>query len=148
MEDVKKNGEMLSAVKWYFELKNLSLRNALAFRCPLSVENQRDLRLYYSQYFAGLLSATELLLEKEHSRCKEFKETLHEKLVFEGHPDGEANYIYLRELRNSIIHRGLDITATAHVDQNIPMIISPISDYQSRRYSIVYSLRPLLDRGD
>lgn len=125
MEDAIKNGEMLSTVKWYFELKNLSLRKAMTFRCPLSVEGHRDLRLYYSQYFAGLLSATELLLEKEYPRAKEFKKTLHEKLIFEGYPDGETNYSYLRELRNSIIHRGADVTSAAHVVQDIPMMISP-----------------------
>jgi hypothetical protein len=125
MEEIIRTSEMLSAVKWYFELKNISLRNALALRCPLSVENQKDLRQYYSQYFAGLLSATELFLEKEYPNNLSFKCLLHEQLVFEGHTDGEKNYSYLRELRNSIIHRGLDISSAAHIKDDFPVLIAP-----------------------
>lgn len=125
MEDIIRTSEMLSAVKWYFELKNLSLRNALALRCPLSVENQKDLRQYYSQYFAGLLSATELFLEKEYPNSTRFRDLLYKKLSFENFPDGEKNYSYLRELRNSIIHRGLDISSAAHIKDDFPLIISP-----------------------
>lgn len=125
MEDIIRNSEMLSAVKWYFELKNISLRNALALRCPLSVDSQKDLRQYYSQYFAGLLSATELFLEKEYPNNISFRALLFKKLSFENFPDGEKNYSYLRELRNSIIHRGLDISSAAHIKNDFPLIISP-----------------------
>ena len=125
MEDIIRTSEMLSAVKWYFELKNLSLRNALALRCPLSVESQKDLRQYYSQYFAGLLSATELFLEKEYPNNTRFRDLLYKKLSFENFPDGKKNYSYLRELRNSIIHRGLDISSAAHIKDDFPLIISP-----------------------
>lgn len=125
MEDIIRTSEMLSAIKWYFELKNLSLRNALALRCPLSIDNQKDLRQYYSQYFAGLLSATELFLEKEYSNNIQFRDLLYEKLSFQNFPDGEKNYSYLRELRNSIIHRGLDISSAAHINNDFPLIISP-----------------------
>lgn len=125
MEDIIRTSEMLSAVKWYFELKNLSLRNALVLRCPLSVDNQKDLRQFYSQYFAGLLSATELFLEKEYPNNTSFRNLLYKKLSFENFPDGEKNYSYLRELRNSIIHRGLDISSAAHIKDDFPLIISP-----------------------
>lgn len=125
MEEIIRTSEMLSAVKWYFELKNLSLRNALALRCPLSVDNQKDLRQYYSQYFAGLLSATELFLEKDYPSSSSFRNLLYKKLSFENFPNGEKNYAYLRELRNSIIHRGLDISSTAHIKDDFPLIISP-----------------------
>ncbi|MEH6387961.1 hypothetical protein [Pseudomonas profundi] len=125
MEDIIRTSEMLSAVKWYFELKNLSLRNALALRCPLSIDNQKDLRQYYSQYFAGLLSATELFLEKEYPNNAGFRDLLYKKLSFENFPDGEKNHSYLRELRNSIIHRGLDISSAAHIKDDFPLIISP-----------------------
>lgn len=125
MEDIIRTSEMFSAVKWYFELKNLSLRNALALRCPLSVDNQKDLRQYYSQYFAGLLSATELFLEREYPNNTSFRDLLYKKLSFGNFPDGEKNYSYLRELRNSIIHRGLDISSAAHIKDDFPLIISP-----------------------
>ncbi|TCL63320.1 hypothetical protein EDC14_102138 [Hydrogenispora ethanolica] len=129
--------EMLSAVKWYFELKNLSLKNALALRCPLSVENQSDLRQYYSQYFAGLLSATELFREQDYPYNLPFNITLKQKLSFEGFPDGEYNYSYLRELRNSIIHRGLNISSAVHIKDNFPLLISP-SPVKSRSGKTLY----------
>ena len=125
VEEITRISETLSAVKWYFELKNLSLRNALLLRCPLSVEMQKDLRQYYSQYFSGLLSATELLLEKEYENHIAFKKTLEAGFVFDGFPDGEKNYSYLREFRNSVIHRGLDISSAAHIQDNFPQLISP-----------------------
>ncbi|MFP8966126.1 hypothetical protein ACKC9G_06085 [Pokkaliibacter sp. CJK22405] len=125
MEDIIRTSEMLSAVKWYFELKNLSLRNAITLRYPLSVENKKNLRQYYSQYFAGLLSATELFLESNYPNNTHFRDLLYKNLSFENFPDGKNNYNYLRELRNSIIHRGLDISSAADINNDFPLIISP-----------------------
>lgn len=130
MEEIIKAYEKLSAVQWYFEIKNLSLRNALNLRLPLSEESRKDLRNYYSQYFSSLLSATELFLESEYSERLSFEKSLYEKLVFGEHSDGEKNYSYLRELRNGIIHRGLDITSASHFEGNFPKIVatSPVTN--------------------
>ncbi len=138
MKEIIRTSEMLSAVKWYFELKNISLRNALSLRCPLSVENQKDLWQYYSQYFAGLLSATELFLEKEYPNNLSFKRSLYGKLIFDGYTDGEKNYLYLKELRNSIIHRGLDICSAAHIKDDFLLIIS-ISPITNRSGTISHA---------
>jgi len=127
MQRVVNNIGILSDIKWYFELKNLSLKNALSMRCPLSVENQRDLRQYYSQYFAGLLSATEMLLEKEYPYQRKFRLSLESCFAFDGFPDGEQNYCYIRELRNSIIHRGFDISSAAHINDDFPLFVAPPS---------------------
>jgi hypothetical protein len=89
------------------------------------VEQQKNLRLYYSQYFASLISATEMLLEKEYPFCTDFKDKLDIALVFDEFPSGSENYSYIRELRNSIIHRGFDISSTTHVDGNMLMLIAP-----------------------
>ena len=50
------------------------------------------------------------------------REPLH--LVFDGFQDGAANYSYIRELRNAVVHRGLDITSAAHIDGNFPIILA------------------------
>lgn len=126
MNTAFRNEEILSSVKWYFESKNLALRNALAIQCPLSVEAQRDIRLYYSQYFASLLSATELLREEEYPHKTTFEKQLYTSLSFPDFPSGEENYLYLKELRNSIVHRGYDITLSApHIVNNLPLFIAP-----------------------
>lgn len=117
--------EVLGVLKCYFESKNLSLKIALKFRAPLSVENMADLRLYYSQYFVSLLSATEFLFDKEYLFHKEFKCWLYEKFVFNGANNGEENYLYLRELRNAIVHRGYDILNASRFIKNFPLIIAP-----------------------
>lgn len=35
------NLELISGLRWYFEMKNISLKNVLCFRCPLSVQEQQ-----------------------------------------------------------------------------------------------------------
>lgn len=119
--------ELISATKWYFDQKDLSLKNALSLKCPLSVEDQKDIRLYYSQYFTGLLSATELFLEKGYPDKEKFKDSLELALSFDEHPNGSDNYSYLKELRNSIIHRGLNVTSGAHVKNDLPFFVAPSS---------------------
>ena len=113
------------SIKWHFEAKNLALRNALRVRAPLSPEAQRELRLSYSEYFVHLMSAADFLLEKEMPKAEEFKQALHQTLVFSNAPDGESNFLYLRELRNSIVHRGLDITKAARFDGDFPVVVAP-----------------------
>jgi hypothetical protein len=120
-------------VKWYFESKNLSLKNAFSLRSPLSVENQADLRQYYSQYFVELLSATELLLENEYQNREAFQKLLYERLAFSDFSNGVLNYCYLRELRNSIIHRGLDICSASHVNEGFLFVIAPATVTDRKR---------------
>ena len=97
----------------------------MALRCPLSVEQQKELRLYYSAYFAHLLSVTELLLDKRYPHRQNFGEVFETDFVFPGHPNGNENYAYVRELRNSIIHRGYDIASSAHVIKDFLLILAP-----------------------
>jgi len=129
---MKTNFELLMSIKWYFEIKNLSLKKILEFKTPLSVEQQNELRLYYSQYFTSLLSATELLSDKnENLNFQAFKTKLEQQFIFDSFTDDKHAYSYLRELRNSIIHRGLDITSSSHFENDFPLIISPIVTNQN-----------------
>lgn len=136
--------ELLCALRWYFDSKNLALKNALVFRCPLSVEQKRELRQYYSEYFVSLVSATQLLLEPEYKHYTNFKTALESAFVFDSLPDGQRNYSYIRELRNSIIHRGLDVTAAAYVNTDFLMLVAPssVSNYKGNKeyQSIAYYL--------
>lgn len=139
MKSVADRMEVLAAAKWYFESKNLSLRSALAYRTPLSVSQQTDMRTHYSQYFVSLGSVTELLLEKDREGADRFKDSLHRHL--ESAPetaDGESIYLYVRELRNAIVHRGLDIAAAAHLLNDFPLLLLPgkLSDrWKKREYA-------------
>jgi hypothetical protein len=132
-----RNEEILSSIKWYFEAKNLSLKNAISIQLPLSVEAQKDIRLYYSQYFVYLLSAMELLLEKEYPHKADFEKILIASFTFPGFPNAMENYYFLRELRNSIIHRGYDITTSAHTKDNKILFIAP-DKVKSRNEKVEY----------
>lgn len=135
---MKTNFELLMSAKWYFEIKNLSLKKILEIKAPLSVEQQNELRLYYSQYFTSLLSATELLSdEKENKHFQAFRIKLKQQFVFDSFIDGDCNYSYLRELRNSIIHRGIDITSSTHFENYFPFIISPTVQNRSGKQNYI-----------
>lgn len=127
--------EMRSAIGWYFESKNLALRNVLRLRSPLSPEQQSDLRQYYSQYFVGLVSAIELLRDSSYEYNEQFDRELSTTFVFDSFPNGTGNYSYIRELRNSIVHRGLDISSAAHVHEGFVFVVAPpvVSDRSGKK---------------
>ncbi|MFM0303191.1 hypothetical protein PQQ99_24030 [Paraburkholderia sediminicola] len=118
------NRDMLHSLSWYMSARQTALRAALLFRTPLSVTEQTDMRVHYSGYFLNLLAATELFRETTTLQPTAFEAQLYSRLVFDGFQDGKANYSYIRELRNAVVHRGLDITSTAHIDGNFPMILA------------------------
>lgn len=121
------NTDVTFTLRWHFEAKNLALQNALSLRCPLSVQQSKALRLYYSEYLLHLVSATKVLLDDEYPHRETFRSLLEEQFVFDGHPDGKANYAFIREFRNAVIHRGYDITSAAHIVGDLPMVIAPPS---------------------
>ncbi|MTD33632.1 hypothetical protein [Paludibacterium denitrificans] len=118
------NRDMLYSLSWYMSARKTALRSALSFRTPLSVTDQTDMRVHYSGYFLNLLAATELFRETTTLQPNNFEEQLYSRFVFDGFQDGEANYSYIRELRNAVVHRGLDVTSAAHFDGNFPMILA------------------------
>lgn len=134
--------DIVGAILWYVEAKNIAIKNALLIRCPLSVEQQKDLRIYYSQYLANLLAFTEILATdyrgKDGCTNQRYRSLLFNALDFDGSSGGENNYSYLRELRNSVIHRGADISAAAHIAENgFPMLIAEqqVSSQNGRKIS-------------
>lgn len=149
--------EAISGIKWYFEAKNLAIKNALRIRCPLSVADQKDLRVNYSQYLANLLAATEILAKdfkgpdsKAHER---YKAILYEALDFDSNGKGEANYLYLKELRNSVVHRGADISSSAHIaEDGLPLLIvqQEISNEsgKSKRQAFGLYLLDIIEKAD
>lgn len=127
------NRDMLYSLSWYMSARQTALRAALSFRTQLSVTDQTDMRVHYSDYFLNLLAATELFRETTTLQPNDFEEQLYSCFVFDGFQDGEANYSYIRELRNAVVHRGLDITSAAHIDGNFPMILAEAKVQNQRR---------------
>lgn len=119
------NRDMLYSLAWYMSARQTALRAALSFRTPLSVQEAMDIRVHYSGYFLNLVAAIDLIRDTTTLPSGDFKSQLFLRLVFEGFQDGEANYFYIRELRNAVVHRGLDITSDQHFDGDFPMILAP-----------------------
>lgn len=137
--------EIRSTIKWYFESKNVSLRKALQIRGPLSADQHNDLRVFYSQYLTSLVSGVEALLEKEYPFYAEFRDELYGEFVLEGHSNGEQNYAYLRELRNSIVHRGEDIAGRGTLTpQGIHLLYVPRTITTRNGKTTYASFSPLL----
>ena len=118
------NRDMMYSLSWYMSARKTALRSALSYRTPLSVTDQTDMRVHYSGYFLNLMAATELFRETTSLQPNEFETRLYSSLVFDKFEDGEANYSYIRELRNAIVHRGLNIASAAHFDGDLPMILA------------------------
>lgn len=81
------------------------------------------MRVHYSGYFLNLLAAIDLLQESTHLP-NDFKARFKSLFAFNGFPDGESNYLYIRELRNAVVHRGLNIASSAHSCDDFPMILA------------------------
>ena len=129
---------MLHALSWYMSARQTALRSALSFRAQLSATDQKDLRIHYSAYFLNLLAATEILRETTLLPPNHFEAQIYTRLVFSGFQNGEANYSYVRELRNSVVHRGLDITSASHFDNDFPLILAePAVQNQSGKRTLV-----------
>lgn len=145
-----KKRETVLSVKWYLEMKNFSLSKALAFQTPLSVEDQHAIRMYYSQYFVGLMSAVDYCSDGKSDSHKQFLNDLKDALAFDA--DNENNYCYLRELRNSVVHRGMDIIGAAHVVNDMFFFVAPEQVFNcngKRSYKrFGYYLIEILDRAE
>lgn len=120
-----KLSELRAAICWYFEAKNLAIRNALRLCTPLSPVQQQELRLYYSDYFVNLVSAIELLRERSYEFRARFMEQLYANFSFHHFPNGEQNYSYLRVLRHCIVHRGINICSEAHACEKHLFVLAP-----------------------
>lgn len=117
--------DLLNSLSLYLSTRRTSLRAALQMRAPLSAEQAEDLRIHYSNYFVNLLSAIEAIREDEQFEAKRFAEALESNFASKDSPSGANNYAYIRELRNAIVHRGLNLFSTAHFPENVPLLVAP-----------------------
>lgn len=117
--------DLLNGLSLYLAFRRTALRSALQLRAPLSAEDAEDLRIHYSNYFVNLMSAADLITESPSFEGGVFKKSLETRFAKLSSSDGHENYLYVRELRNAIVHRGLDIASGAHFAADFPLLISP-----------------------
>lgn len=113
---------------WYAECKALALDKICSFIPPADTY---ELRMYHSLYLINLLA----LLDRGKELFGQDVETAWvQSLDGLGGLSGENNAGYVRELRNAVIHRGLDITTEGSVIDGKVCAMAPqvISDRRGR----------------
>lgn len=112
------NNDFLSGISWHLECMVLAATEIDNFRSPT---NQFQLRMHYSLYLTNLMSAIEMVNEVH---PKIFDAKLKDSLRTSS--CSGANVLnYLRELRNGIVHRGIDPTSGSAVIDSVVCAIAP-----------------------
>lgn len=126
---------------WYLETRNWAHEKMRS--CPHG-SHPFDVRMYHSLYFVNLFSAIDHVFDylkngNEERACSAFMARI----------ETIENYQYVRELRNAIVHRGLDPTTAGHSDCTTLHVLCPpvVQDRQGRR-SYTPSLRYLVELAD
>lgn len=117
--------DLLNALSLYLATRRTALRSALRLRAPLSTEAFEDLRIHYSNYLVNLFSAIDLIAESKPVAGEKFKDALEKAFEAVGSSSAATNYKYVRELRNAVVHRGLDIASGAHFAGDFPLLVAP-----------------------
>lgn len=102
----------------YLEIRDWAFEKIRKISAPA---DPVDLRMHHYIYFANLFGAIDFV--KDHVTDKQSKAAFEEALTQAfPHP---SDYPYARELRNSIVHRGLDPTAGGIVQGSLVLVGSP-----------------------
>ncbi|MHC8388257.1 hypothetical protein ACYZTM_09520 [Pseudomonas sp. MDT2-39-1] len=133
------NDELVSAVTWHLESAALSATEINAFRPPA---DSFQMRMHYSLYVTNLLSAADMVKE---AHGESFESAIKDSLHVANF-SGEEVLGYLRELRNGIVHRGIDPTAGGEVVDGVVCAIAP-PQVANRSGNITYAapIRRLAD---
>lgn len=119
--------DFLNALQLYLTSRGTALRSAFRIRAytgaPASTV-MADLRVHYSNYFSNLMSAVELLRDSGFFDSAALIEEIEDSLQCRNRQNGRENYSYIRELRNAIIHRGLDVSRAIDFRGRFPLLIA------------------------
>lgn len=128
--------EFFSGLNWYLESRNWAFGKMRT--CPHGSQIF-DVRMYHSLYFISVMSAIEHV--RDYLRTGSEMERKFMKTIRGSAQDFE----YVRELRNAVIHRGLDIAAAAHSDNSVLYVLCPerVADRHGKK-SYTPSVRYLL----
>ena len=108
----------IDGLLWYLETRNWAFARIKA--CPIGSLPQ-DIKMYHYLYFSNLLGAVDLV--------DDFVRALGKISAFsvglEHGFSGQIDFKYVRELRNAIVHRGLDPAAAGHANDNVILVLCP-----------------------
>ena len=112
--------ELVSAITWHLECMVLAATEIDNFRPPTDSFQKR---MHYSLYLANLMSAIDMVSEK----CGRSFETALKDNLKTSNLSGAEVLGYIRELRNGIVHRGIDPTSSATVVDGLICAVSPLT---------------------
>jgi len=110
--------EILHGIAWHLECLALAAAAIGNFRPPA---DGFQMRMYYSLYLTNLMSAIDMVIDI-HGRS--FQMALEESLKTSSF-SGPAILGYIRELRNGVVHRGMDPTNGGVVIDGVARAMAP-----------------------
>ena len=116
--------DLVGGISWHLECMVLATTAIDNFRPPA---DGFQMRMHYSLYLTNLMSAIDMVSE-EHSTP--FREALEDSLKTSNFSGAEV-LGYIRELRNGVVHRGIDPTAGGMVVDGLVCAVAP-STVQNR----------------
>lgn len=112
------NLAIASTVTWHLECAAFSATEIMNFRPPA---DGFKMRMHYSLYASNLLGAVDAIQDAVDSG---FETAIKNALPLENF-SGEHVLGYLRELRNGVVHRGVDLTAGGVVIDGLVCALAP-----------------------
>ena len=113
-----RNIAFLSGISWHLECMVLAAAAIDNFRPPA---DGFQMRMYYSLYLTNLMSAVDLVFE---IHGNPFQTALEDSLRTSNLSGAEV-LGYMRELRNGIVHRGIDPTSGGMVVDGVVCAVAP-----------------------
>ncbi len=113
-----KSAEVLNGISWHLECMVLAAAAIESFRPPA---DGFQMRMHYSLYLTNLMSAIDMVLEIHRTP---FQTALEDSLKTSRFSGAEV-LGYIRELRNGIVHRGIDPTSGGEVVNGTVCAIAP-----------------------
>ena len=103
---------------WYLESRNWAFEKIRT--CPVGSQGL-DIKMYHYLYFSNLFGAIDITRDygRKIDEQSDIEETVRKSF---GDTD---DYQYARELRNAIVHRGIDPAAAGHADTKVLYILCP-----------------------
>jgi hypothetical protein len=122
---------LFGGLLWYLEVRNWAFEK---MKASPHGSNVFDLWMHHSLFFVNLMSAVDHVvdyLKDNKANPEAFLDRIRNGF---GKSD---DYNYVRELRNSVVHRGLDPSAAGHSDQTVLHLLCPttVEDRNGRTYS-------------
>ncbi|WP_313079507.1 hypothetical protein [Atlantibacter sp.] len=115
--------EIKDSINWYLVKINKSIAVIEAFKPPV---NYDELRFQYSILIGSMFSLIDYIEDKK-MFFNNSKFEIERKIQKEIGSEGNIIIDYMRELRNSIIHRGEDVTSAGNVINGRFAILAPVN---------------------